>query len=220
MEEEQDGQTLDNEDVQEETETPQTDWQAEAERIRAEKEALEKRYAESSREAQLLHESNKGYKDQINTLTNINVPTDEELKSVYPGFEGMDFASQNFLRDQLSLKKEVAATRKLASDILDKQQREEALNRGIQKYPAISPADFRVFASKQSHKNIDAEILAQAFMFDNKPQAPKANTQGGVLETGSGGAKDAPRAYSAEDIANIRVSDPKKYRELLMKGLI
>lgn len=202
---------------------PQLDVETRLKQLEEENEKLKIRNSESSREAQLLIEQNKLKDERLNKLTNQEAPTDDELKQTYPNWDEMDYGTQTFLKNQAALEKKVAATSNILLDKLEEEKWQDDLARIKTKHPELADkeSDFKAFAYKPSHKNIDVDTLAKAFLFDNKAEAVKPNpTPGAVLEQGSGGPKLPPAEISMEDVAVIRTADPKRYRELLMRGQI
>ncbi len=212
-------------EVQETSQTPnELEGKLHEEPPKAQEPDYKEKFSQSSREAQLLAEQNKALQETIKNLTETKNPTDDELRQSYPGWDDLSAAEQTFMREQLSLKKENAATKGILLGFLEEQKWKDDLAGALVKYPELSGKDteFKNFCYKPSHKNIPIDVLAKSFLYDSKPEpAREPAPPGAALEPGSGGPKEAPKGeLSLDDIEIIRTKDPKRYRQLLREGKI
>ena len=193
-------------------------------KLQREKEEADKKFSESSREAQILMQKNKQYEDRINSLTSHNV-NDEELREAYPDWDLLNDETKRAYRDIYSTKKATAATNKLVMDMYEERKWNEDFAKTVESHPDLKgrEAEFKQYAYKPTHKGVNLEVLAKSFLFDVKPPAPAKETpKGAALEPGSAGQNSTPpkQKLSAEDIAAIRTNNPSLYREMLASGKI
>lgn len=166
----------------------------------------EKKFSESTREAQRLLEENKSLNAKIGDL---------EAKLAQPApDEGSDYqylteAEKRMYRELEELKAKHAA-------IEAKQAKEDELSKAIGEFAELNgrEKEFRTYCEGKSG---DYSILAKAFLFENK-QTPKRKG----LEKPSGGDKSAPASeeITAEKLAQIRQNDEKLYEKLVKEGRV
>ena len=84
------------------------------------------------------------------------------------------------------------------------------------KFPSIvgREAEFKQFAMKPSRHGVDIEDLVKAFSFDYKPPAKK---KGSLFQIANGGEKVKVKREvdDADELARIRRTDPRRYRQLI-----
>lgn len=178
------------------------------------------------------------------TLTSpqpITIPTtDDELTARFPSFPYMTPEEQTQLRGMVEIGKTVAEVKDLMPVL-----RQSAIDvRFSEAFTAITEEDtfeplidhreeFRAFYSKPENKGVSPRILAQSFMFehgiterqkrrdDDAAADAERTLRTGVLPA-QGGTKAAPKPQELTDAEQeaIRTSDPRKYREMVKKGII
>jgi hypothetical protein len=189
----------------------------------------EQKFKQSSAEAQLLLEQKKALEAKLHQINSSN-PTDDELRAAHPTFDQYDELTKGVLRDQLATKKwrqqqelkeaEAEAERLWRSDLA-------ALSTNPTYAHLSADGEFEKFANKYP-KGVDLQTIADSYMvrngkFPNATPPDDLPTPSGneVLPAGSGGPR-GPRktGYTAEEVKDIRTNDPKRYQDLLEKGLI
>lgn len=192
----------------------------------------EERYKESTKEAQLLHERNKQLTDAFQKIDEIKEPTEEELQAAARR-DGL-YWEELTNTEKLLIKKDYINTRKLEAvqgvvkDVRNIDEWAEKVDSFIdtndtkQTHKALigHEAEFRAFALKPSHRGLPVEMLVSHFLMTAEPTAHK---KGSLFLTNTGGEKEKPKKSGIDDAeraAQLRMTDPKKYRELLRSGKI
>lgn len=195
------------------------------------------KFAESSRENQVIKGENTALKERLNSLTKIKEPTDEEMQARHENWAYMSEAEQSMAKENFKLGQQVNNTHNLILDVLSNTEKREALASVYTQHPELAKrkADFEAYLRKPTHKGSSVGVLAKAFLQDFKDDIEDENAQAGDppalpvtppaegLESGSGGGESGAGVqptYTDEQIVNLRKSDPKKYNELIRKGVI
>jgi hypothetical protein len=176
----------------------------------------EKKFAESTRENQLLQEKLKAQEAARQELT--KEPTDSDLKAAFPSWELMDDTQKELARRTYAAERTAQSTRQ----IVEGQQLEREWNTNIELVVSSDPAlqgkeqDFRQYASKPQYRNIPMDVLVASFLQKQggAPPAPRTTPKPG-LETGNGGPRtpEKPKQLSADDLALLRKTDEKAYMD-------
>jgi len=179
------------------------------------------KFAESTREAQILAERNKQLEERLNSLTITSLPNDDELRANMPDWDEFSDEGKSILKRQYMVEKIAAEAQRIALDILENKKWGEDLVRTLTEFPDLKgrEEEFKKFAYKPTHKGVDLKVLAKSFLFDIKKDTPAPPSVPG-LEKGSGGPKDTPTELTPEQISEIRTKDPKRYRQMLLDGKI
>lgn len=206
---------------QPEGETPAQEEQAEQPQEPAGKEPVdyEKKFAESTRENQILQAR---LKDQEPRRELTNQPTETELKAAFPSWEFMSETEKELARGQLM-------TRRTADAALAAQQKRDedekwnnSLEFAITSNPDLSgkEREFKEFASKPTHRGAPVDVLVAAFLHRSTSTPKPKTTPRQVLEPGSGRPKDPvkPKKVTLEEAKVIRETDYKRYMELVRTG--
>jgi len=229
--------TPDNEDEPKELETPQTPvlndepkpevvtlTKEEHEKLLSDKKEAENKFSNSTREAQILTESNKQLENKLNSLTNNINPTDDDLKGVYPNWDYLNDETKLVYRDLYITNKKADAATKLVMDMVEEKKWNDDFRRTINSYPKLKgrEKEFKQFAYKPTHKGVTLDVLAKSFLFDFKDDSPDTPiTPTPALESGSGGNHPPlNNKMSSDDIAHIRETDPKRYKQLIKDKVI
>lgn len=185
----------------------------------------EQKFKESSREAQVLLAREKETKKKLEMLTSTNAPTEDELKSEFPNWEFLSDFEKESAKRTLHLQK-----RQNAKDLAELEREEarkwqEDFNNVLATNPKLQglEAKFKEYAYMPTHIGVPLQTLVAAFLYNEAPApvAPPTPPRPG-LEPGTSGPKNdgpAPK-LTADEIAAIRRTDPKKYNEMVKKGLL
>lgn len=196
----------------------------------------EEKFKSSSKEAMVLFFKNKHLNDKIEEAATLPDPTQEDLKqyALMKGAEwdNLDTFSQNILRDsyindrRFSLIHEASkAGREFEAwekKVVDFTESPET----VAKYPVISDysGKFRRFCMKEGRMGMNLEDLLASFLFhqekDGRTKVAK-NKKTMFLSGGAGGNEPIkPPRLTAEQVQSIRVTDPKRYKQLIKEGKI
>ena len=213
--------------VPETPETPKTPDEVKKE----EKDNYEKRYRDSTAEAQVLYSKNKKITEAIKKAGSVSEPTDGELAVEYPEWEEMSDFEKRLAKDSLMNKRGFEAIKEATKEFeqLDKWSGEidSFLTdpATLAKHTDLDGREneFKMFASKPTRQGVDFEDLVSAFLYSEsvKP-APTKNKQ--MFETGTGGINEKPKPpsnkISVDESQRLRITDYKKYLEYLKQGRI
>lgn len=188
-----------------------------------------RKFAESSREAQILASKNRKITETIEQAAALPEPTEEELKAKYTDWDNLtDFEKQMAKDAYISSKRfgliNQAVIENSKVDEWAKKVDEYVENpTTLQNYKDLEgrQAEFRSFAMKESRRGLDMEELVKYFLaVEPKPTAPVA--PGTMVQRPNGGNPPKPAApgYTVEQAALLRKTDHKKYNELVMSGVI
>lgn len=220
------------EEVEEEVEQVESDddQQGEEEQDHASPD-YKKKFAESTREAQVLAAKNKKINEAIDKAGQLSEPTEEELKKEYADWEDMTATEQRFAKDNLINKRRfeiIHASTKEFKDI-------EAWSGKVDSFlddpktltdnPKLEGRveEFKAFAAKPSRRGVDFDDLVSAFLYSVEKARPAAK-KGKMIETGSGGANNGAKPksdkISLQTARALMKSDYKRYKSLLIAGKI
>ena len=186
----------------------------------------DKRYKESSREAQILHSKNKKLSQAIDESSQLPEPTEEELTKEFPDWEMMNDFERKMAKTALLNTRQLAIIHKTSREFKDI----DAWNEKVDKYlddpknltdnPDLEgkEEEFRTFAIKPTRRGVDFGDLIAAFLYQRKPTVSK----GKMFPDGSGGpaSKPKPKKMSIEAAIVLRKTDYKEYKRLLKAGKI
>ena len=197
---------------------PATDW--------------EKKFKESSREAQVMGFKNKELNKAIEDAAALPAPTDEEMKGIYSKWDELDEFQKSIARDNELNKRKF----NLITSATSKFKEVDAWNEKVDQFvgnpqtlidhPELEGKEdeFKNFASKPSRRGLDMEDLLLAFRGDLAAH-PKPTHQGQEMFPTGGSRAPTPtkpvddRLSPAEGEA-LRKTDYKKYVQLLKAGKI
>jgi len=154
-------------------------------------------------------------------------PSDTDFARKVPYWEDLTPMEQQLHKEQDQLKREVAGLKTALNSSLSKQEREDSLTKTLKEYPQLkeSEEDFRNFCSQADNAGAGVAALAKAFLYEQakeegaREEREKAEQVG--LETATGGDREPPQeGYTEEEIAQIKLSDPKRYERLIKEGII
>jgi len=187
-----------------------------------------KRFAESTREAQILHSKNKKLTEAIEKANQLPEPTEAELaKEFGDEWEDMSTLERRFARDNYLNKKKFELLSGVTSEFSEADKWSEKVGTYIEdpavltKHPELEgqEAEFVAFANKPSRRGVDLEDVVSAFLYSAKPVK---RHKGSLLESGNGGDKTSPNSgkLTVEEGRKLRVTDYKKFTEYLKAGKI
>ncbi len=178
---------------------------------------FQEKYRQSSREAQNLIAKNNQAQARIEQLTNINI-TEDELRSLYPDWDQMNDLEKRAFRATALANKKATQAINIALDLQEQRAWEDDFAKVLKANPALAGREeaFKQYCYKPSHKNVSIDTLVKAFLFDFPAQQTPVVQPSNGLERGSGGPREnTGEEYSEEQLSQIRVSDPKRYRQIL-----
>jgi len=182
-------------------------------------EDFEEKFRQSSREANNLVAAKRQTEERLKQLTNINI-TENELRVLYPDWDSMNDVTKIALRETAVANKKANQALDLATNMMEQQQWAADFAQTLKANPALAGREeaFKEYCYKPSHKSVPIDVLVKSFLFDFPPPTPAAPAQPTpALERGSGGPRGADNGeLSEEQLAQIRVSDPKRYRQIIM----
>lgn len=187
----------------------------------------EKKFQDSSREAQVLALRNKKYQEKIDAAENLPDPTDEECATEYgEAWEERDDIDKGIARQVLKDKR----YREIIKSVHKEQKAEEEQYNAavefaikpdiVKQFPAIDgrQEEFGRFASKESRRGLDLEDLAAVFVISR----PVRNVpSGSMTERSNASAIKSKPVAPTLDVAHaavLRTSRQKAYNESLKSG--
>ena len=191
---------------------------------------IEKRYIESTREAQVLSAKNKKMNEAFEQASSISDVSEAELKSEYPDWDLMSDFEQKLAKKNLVNDKRFEAIQKVTKEFKDVDAWLGKVGEFVEdpksliSYPSLEgkTEEFKLFASKPTRRGVDFEDLVSAFLYSEKTKVVK--NKGKMFESGTGGAKDKGNTntgmVSVDEAAKLKKTDYNKYKELLKAGKI
>lgn len=183
----------------------------------------EKKFSESTREAQRLAQELEQERARIKSLTTNNNPTDNELRERFSNWDELNSVTQDVYRRQVAIEKQNTRLQNTLMEQIAEQKWKDELNSLTKKadYKALrDDPEFEDYVFKPNHKGLSIETLADAFMHRKGMAAPPPPTPGRPgLERGSGGPKE-PEGDTQVDLQALSQQDPKKFRKDLVEGRI
>jgi hypothetical protein len=174
------------------------------------------KFADSSREAQLLVEAEK--QRQAAQQESTKEPTDSDLRTAFPEWDLMSDTEKRLATRTLGAERIAGNAAHTAQEL----QAERSWNTSIELVLASNTAlqgkeqAFRQYASKPQYKGVPMEVLVDAFLQKNgSAPAPTPKPSAPTLLTGNGGPRtpEKPQHISATDLAALRKSDEKAYMD-------
>lgn len=220
-------ETADPEDKEEETAPPED---KEEDKDGEEDVDYKRKFTESTREALVLHAQKKQMDDAVEKAAALPEPTEDEIKTEYPDFDLMTDTEKKLAKDNMINKRRFEYIHAASQAGKDQEQWIEKVDGFIQdpKTLADNPElegktdEFKVFASRPTRRGLNFQDLVLAFLGERSKLSAKH--KGKMFETGSGGPneKNKPKSdkISIEEGKRLRLTDYKKYTELLKAGKI
>ena len=188
----------------------------------------QKKFSQSAAEAQILLGRNKVLEDRYNKLTSQDTPTEAELREAYPSWDSMNAVEKDVYKNILTERKR---NNRIEATLLEMtaEQRFTAEMNALLAKPEYSvlhgDAEFTEFVLRPKHKGLDIQTLADAYLFKKglkEPETPTSPVQRDPgLPKGSGGPRTTEQpGLSDDEVATIRKTDPKRFRQMLKTGEI
>jgi hypothetical protein len=185
-------------------------------------EDFKKRFAESTREAQILYAKNKKTMETIQEAGKVAEPTEDEMKVQFPDWDLMSDTEKSLSKRVYKGEKALG----MITQISEESKKVDEWNGKVdtfvddpesaQKYPKLAgrEAEFKAFASKPTRVGVDFEVLVNAFSYE-------LNTGGGhktLFNNGSGGDKPQSTTPTAEDASTLRKTNPREWERRSKAG--
>lgn len=186
------------------------------------------KFADSTREAQILTAKVREQEAALELLTKEDVPTDEELAQQNPNWEFLSDFEQETYRDIQTIKRQTAKSRLIQEQGKQEQARQDALNHVYAENKELSSRklEFEAFIGKDSRKGIPIADLVGSFLWEIRDEidsAPGRKIQKRpILQDRSAGGKITPKVVDdSERMSLLRKNDLQAYNaEMLRRSRI
>lgn len=209
--------------------TKKVDGKEEVEEVKKEPD-YKKKFAESTREAQVLSSKNKKINEAIAKAGDVVDPTDKELLKEFPEWEEMSDFERKIAKDGFVNKKRFEAITESTKGFKDIDKWTKKVDGfmddpiTLTNYPGLEGKEesFKLFSTKPTRRGVDFEDLVSAFLYeeDSKPKVGK----GQMFETGSGGLNEKPQQkvdkITLDESIKLRNNNYKKYLQYVREGKI
>lgn len=191
------------------------------------------KFANSSREAQVLMEQNKQLQKQLDEFAQPKEATEEELKKEYSDWDDLTDFEKKLAKQNFELRREVFTIKKHSSEYVNERRHKAAISKFLENNEALGDKgipqikgreeEFSEFAQKNSRKGLEPEVLAKIFLFEN-PEPAKGKKRGSLFNSGSGNGnqqkakKNQGDKITAEEARKLRITNQRKYQELARAG--
>ncbi len=187
------------------------------------------KFAESSREAQILAAKNRKIQETISQAAQLADPTEDELRHEYTDWDNLTDFEKKMARDTFISNRRFSMINQAVVENNKVDEWAKKVDEYVQNPVTLQShkdlegrqAEFRSFAMKESRRGLDMEELVKYFLAV-QPATPAPANPGSMVQRPNGGnpPKPAQTGYSPEQIALIRKTDHRKYNELVAKGVI
>lgn len=184
------------------------------------------KFAESTREAQILLARVKQLEEKLGRVARDEIPAEQELQKLYPDWEMMGELERKLAEKTLILEKRIGKIEQEREAAREEAEWERQLETFLERakildaYPELEgrEKEFQEFAKKPTHKGVDLNVLADAFLYKVRGEIMPKPKKGAVLEPGRGGPPTAPpkkKKMTPEELRILRNTDFKKYKQIL-----
>jgi hypothetical protein len=178
----------------------------------------EKKFKEQAKENILLNER---IRQEALRRESTPEPTDTEVQSAFPEWEYMSDAEKRSAK--LAYKADRTASAIAAERFAEKAER--ARQTDLEIFEAANPdlrdkaREFKDFANKPQNRTLPLDVLKKAFLYDNQMTPTQPSTPQPGLEQGNGGPRteEKPKILSGEQLATLRSSDEKAWRQYIQE---
>lgn len=193
-------------------------------------EDFQKKFQDSSREAQVLALRNQTYEQKIEAAENLPDPSDEQCRSEYgEAWDKKDSADKVVLRQALKGKQYQEIIRSARKEQKEEQEYYNTANtfaidpKNLKLFPSLDGRqdEFARFASKSTRRGLDLEDVAAIFI-TSRPVRKKAPA-GAMMErtnATSNKNKPAPKTLNAQQAGTLRNVDQRTYQSQIRSGKI
>lgn len=212
----------------EEEETPEVEPE-----LKKEEPDYKTKFAESSREAQVIAHSKKEFETQIEEAQNLPEPTEDQVRVEFKDYDLLSEFEQQMAKEMTHRRlkeraiKDITSQQKVAEAKVEERAKEAdtfSIDPDmLKKFPKLEgrQEEFKIFATKQTRLTLDLEDAAALFS-TTLPEPTKHKGQ--MFETGLGGdtGKQKPKddKISLSEAAVLQKTDYKKWKEMLISGKI
>jgi hypothetical protein len=181
----------------------------------------EKKFAESTRENQILAAKLAEADAERARRELTTEPTDSELLAAFPEWDIMTDTEKRLARGTFT-------AQRIASTLQSEREQEKAerqwttdLELTIAQNPSLQGKElaFKEFAKKPTHRGAPLGTLVSAFLFESSstPSTTPAPTPAPGLLPGNGGPRgsDKPKLLSGDELKQLRQTDEKAYKEYI-----
>ena len=179
------------------------------------------KFANSTRENQVIAGEMRALQETLGEITKEDIPTEQELQTLYPDWDLLSDFEKQMGRKQEAGQRQLKRVHAQVSTVVNKSELANRLNAEITSNPLLSGKEvaFTEYASKRP--NVPTDVLANAFLFEVKEAPVKPiKRQNSILESGTYSEEPvtANKKMSDEESQKLRLSDPKRYNDMLMNG--
>lgn len=189
---------------------------------------LKERYRQSTREAQVLRNQIVKRDEAVEQATNLPQPTEEEMTVIYPEWDVMDEVQRRMaIKTELSERRTslIHKATMAGKDITTWYTKVDKFiddPKTLLATPELEgkQEDFKMYATKETHRGADFEVLVKAFLFDFEKEdaANKLKNKGEMFPKGSGGPaiKDEtkPNKVTFAQLKTLRISNYSEYKKI------
>jgi len=188
------------------------------------------KFSASTRRNQIVESQLVELQKVLGDVTRQEVPSDEEMKNADPDWDFRSDYEKNNARKMVVLERRQGKILTTLHSISQDSQAAEKISNFIASEPRLKgkEEDFYKFATNPKNKGAEIDVLLRAFLFDVKdekpaPELPKEEHAPTLERGGSSGGSEKvqpkePNTFTSEEARQLRVSDQKKYNELVRSG--
>lgn len=189
-----------------------------------------KKFANSTREAQILADKQRKMAEAYDKANTLPEPTEEELRQEFPEWDTLDETAKKLAIKTLHNDKRFAVIETVQKEFKDIEAWKTKVDTFIDNPETLianpelenKEEDFKIFANKQSRMGTSFDTLVSAFLYDVNKNTVKH--KGKMFEDGGGGSKERKQPISdilsVEQGRALRLADYKKWTEYLRAGKI
>lgn len=153
--------------------------------------------------------------------------TDEQLTKAIPGFANLTEQEKAIIRDTKTTAKNIVQLTNLVTELYDERMYNKEFKDLSSKKEWAKLAEFaeefKEYAYKPEHLKVKMEVLAASFLYGKGTKTDKQKPAPATgVEPGSGGGKSKNSGhadgYTADEMAEIRRTDPRRYNQLARDG--
>lgn len=177
----------------------------------------EKKFAESTRENQLLRERIAAEEKERQEST--KEPTESDLRTAFPLWDSMSDTEKELARRTVRAERIGGNAAQQVQAI----QAERSWNTSIELVLTSNNAlqgkeqAFRQYASRPQYRGVPMDVLVNSFLQTQGPAPAPTVTPKPGLEPGNGGPRtpEKPKTLSGDELAALRKSDQKAYEQYI-----
>lgn len=192
----------------------------------------ENKFKNSAREAQLLTDNKSKIIQTLDNVDQLPEPTEDELRAAYPNYDMMTDVEKEIVKDNVKVKRQFNAVKEVVkTDTKNAEERKAWIEKvdefisdeiTVIRYPELAGRErkFRVYAQDASKQGIPMEIVVKNFLYDYSKLNPakkgsmfNGNSNGQPINKNDG-------KITAEQARQLRLTDNRKYQQLVREGKI